>query len=218
MREKRWCGEDHEIGQVFHTSGAVGSNGEHAIFRSRAAHAKHRLPRLNVWCQLCDQPPCDPAIPFRPGERPFVLRRARSEIMHARPCRRIARQCAVIVAAGVIEIPAQIGRIEAIAVEPIRHGDSIKIGRFRPARNRNGELARSPMFGHARLERPKLFAIFRRQPDVRFDLFLPSAMQKQPLLRLETEIALVPPAVSSSTPSSRNNSRTNSTPASGTGT
>ena len=101
----------------------------------------------------------DPAVAFRPRQRTFFLRIARGEIMDARPRRRVFRQRAIIVAAGVVDVPVQRRRIETLLRKPIGHGHAIERRWFRAALHRNGELAGGAKLGDLLLKAAILRAI-----------------------------------------------------------
>ena len=64
-----------------------------------------------------------------------------------------------------------------------------------PHFHRDGELAGRAECVNLVLETAKLIAILLRESDRRLDSLLPAAVEKQPFLRSEAEIALVPFAI-----------------------
>ena len=117
--------------------------------------------------------------------------------MNAGPGGGVFGQGAVIVAAGVVDVPVEVGRIEGLAAEPVGDGDAVesRVGRCGGTRHGDGELARGAGFGHAPLETAILFVIAARGGDLRLDAVLPFPVQEEPLLRREAEVALFPPPV-----------------------
>ena len=95
--------------------------GENSDFVSASRNAIHRAAGPQIALQLFDQPRSYPAIALRPCQRTFFFRLARGKILHAGPRRGVFRQRAVVIAASVIDVPAQRRRIEALLREPIGH-------------------------------------------------------------------------------------------------
>src|SRR5437660_5752308 len=75
-----------------------------------ARDSVHTRPGAYIAVEFIKQPLRDPAVALRPRERTFFLRVARSEVMNAGPCGSIFRQSAIVVAAGVVDVPAQWSR------------------------------------------------------------------------------------------------------------
>src|SRR5258708_19856253 len=83
----------------------------------------------------------DPAVAFRPGEWAFLLGHAGRKIMNAGPRGSVARERAVIVAAGVVHVPVQRAGIETVLAKPLRKRGAVEILKFRGETQfeRNGE-------------------------------------------------------------------------------
>src|SRR5204863_8169207 len=95
------------------------------------------------------QPFGEPGVPLGPGEKAFaafaaarlLAGRAKAvparEVMQSCPRRHVGAAGAVVVAAAVVEVPAQRGGRETVAVEPGGEGDAVERGqRIVPARAR----------------------------------------------------------------------------------
>src|SRR5450631_202331 len=86
----------------------------------------HYRAGLNVAAQLLEQLLRDPAVAFGPRERSFFFGVARCEIVDAGPGGGVTGQRAVVVTAGVVDVPTKRGGVEAFADQPIRHRDTVQ--------------------------------------------------------------------------------------------
>src|SRR5262245_50131044 len=113
--------------------------------------------------------------------------------MNARPSGRARRPRPVIVAAGVVEIPAQIRRRELVLRNPVRKSCSIKrTARLCAALHRNGEFSRTSKLADKVLKSLVLFVVTSPRADFGLQSVLPAAMQEQTLLRRKAQAPLVP--------------------------
>src|SRR5579871_1091229 len=137
----------------------------------------------------------DPAVAFGPGQRTFFIGFSGGEVVDAGPCGDVLGESAVIVAAGVVDVPAQVGGSEALLVEPGFDGDSIKRRRLGAELHRDRELTGGAELVHAGGEAGEVLAIAGGSGGRGLDALLPSAVEVETLLRREAEIALLPDAV-----------------------
>src|SRR5262245_31086703 len=112
--------------------------------------------------------------------------------MEPGPRRDVRGQRAIVVAARVVHIPEQRLRIETVLCEP--GGERQPIERFIFVRQAIVEWYRETpgrsQRGSHLAEPAELVAVNSRQPDRRFDPFLPSPVDDQPLLLIESTMAL----------------------------
>src|ERR1039458_5212667 len=147
---------------------------------------------LDVTAQLLDQLLRDPAVAFGPSERSFFLRVARCEIVDAGPGGSVLGQRAVIVAAGVVYVPAQRTRGETLGGEPVRHRNMVQRGGLGAALHGDGEFARGAELVDLFVEAAILIAVVRGCAQFRLDAFLPATVAEQTLLGIEAESPIVP--------------------------
>src|SRR5271166_3420767 len=115
--------------------------------------------------------------------------------MDARPGGCVFGECAVVVAAGVVDIPAKVWRVESVLFLPIGHGRAIECRRLGAAGHGNGELAGSALFGNDSVEKQVLVAVARSASEFRLNAFLPAAVQEEALLWIEAQNPVVPAAI-----------------------
>src|SRR5258707_9448896 len=106
-----------------------------------ASDSVHYRAGLNVAAQLLEQLLRDPAVAFGPSERSFFFGVARCEIVDAGPCGGVTGERAVVVTAGVVDVPTKRGGVEAFGGEPVRHRDAVQRRGLGAALHGNGELA-----------------------------------------------------------------------------
>ena len=114
--------------------------------------------------------------------------------MDAGPGGGLRGQSAIVVAAAIVDVPAQVGGIEIVLVEPVVHGDAVERGVAFGEALLHGDcepagLAKS---GHELLEALVLFVVAARGPDGGLERLLPASVEEQPFLRRVAEPALVP--------------------------
>ena len=122
--QKRRCGKNDEFRLK------LGFAGEDAGAAARRRDAVHHLAGSNVSANAFEEAARDPAIAFGPGERAFFFGLAGRKIVNAGPGRSVARERAVIVAAGVVHVPVEKAGIETLLAEPIRKREVIEILKF----------------------------------------------------------------------------------------
>ena len=115
--------------------------------------------------------------------------------MNSGPRRRVAGASAVVVAAPVVDEPAQPGRVETFLGQPLGHRDRIERRGGDLVAHRHGERASCCKLGHARFESRHVVAVARGRPDLRLEAGLPASVKKQPLLWSVAEMPLLPTAV-----------------------
>ncbi len=177
--EESGRGKDHEFGLKFSVAG------EDACGAARLRDAVHHLAGADVSADAFEEAAGDPAVAFRPGEWAFFIELAGRKIMNAGPSGSAARERAVIVAAGVVHVPVQEAGIEALLAEPIGKRDAVQILKLRgePELERHGERTGLAKFAEEIFEALKLIAVFGCKADSWLDAVLPTAVEKQPLLR-----------------------------------
>src|SRR6266568_4415632 len=117
--------------------------------------------------------------------------------MDAGPGGSVARERAVIVAAGVVHVPMQETRIETLLAEPIGKRDAIQVLKLRgePELKRDGKRSALPKIIENIFKALKLIAVCLFKAHGRLDAFLPAAVEKQTLLRRKSEITFFPSAI-----------------------
>ena len=119
--------------------------------------------------------------------------------MNARPGRGFAAARAIVVAAGVIDVPVQMRRIEPLRPQPVAHCQSVKRKQIAGAAgifHGQGErwaavVSALPKGGHQCIKTPILRPLGRCNADMRQQAVFPPAIAIQPLLRHGAQIALV---------------------------
>ncbi|MGF6350279.1 hypothetical protein QF040_004992 [Variovorax sp. W2I14] len=185
----------------------------HAIDLDAAAQlgdARDDLPRAQALAERHSQLLGEPAVAFGPGEHAVafgvrivgaaarIARRMEAvparEVMNAGPGRHLFDARAVVVAAAVVEVPAQLQVAETFAVEPARKGDGVErqqLGRDGHLERRNGEVRRVLQ----RVDPLRELAVLRQRVDTRAmhgqQAVLPFAVKEKALLRAVAKGALV---------------------------
>ena len=123
----------------------------------------------------------------------IVVAVASGKVVNAGPCRDITRQRAVVVAAGVIDSPAQPGRIEV----PPDRANGPSTARLRASsctttgRHRQLEAAAGRELAHPILEARHLVTVAPRWTHGGLETFLPPAVDEQALARRVHQVPLV---------------------------
>src|ERR1700730_7384316 len=97
--------------------------------------------------------------------------------MNACPCGGIRGECAVVVAARVIDIPAKVRGSEALLVQPFGHGKPVERRGLRARFHGDGELSGCSKLIDTRSKPREIFAISGSRAHNRLDALLPSAVQ-----------------------------------------
>ena len=160
----------------------------------RRTQPVHEHAGADVRRQALHEMTDDAAVPLRPGQV-FRIGRARTEVVPAGPGRGGVERAAIVVAAAVVDVPAQpLGR-PAGAVEIVAHGepverDDVRVGRACRARQREcpaaariAIVAVAPRLGLERGEFRAGAGFLGVNQGPRGDLVAPLAVDEQPLLR-----------------------------------
>src|SRR6266700_7949095 len=124
-REKRGGGENDKFGLKLSFAG------KDADATARLRDLVHHLTSANVLADALEEAPGNPAVAFGPCERAFFLGLAGREIMDSGPRGSVARERAVIVAAGGVQVPMQESRIKALLAKPIEKGEAVEVLKLR---------------------------------------------------------------------------------------
>ena len=176
----------------------------HAV--ARIKDAQHAVADVQALAQGRRQALGEPAIAFGPGEGAGFafgpLARfpggmetmAAGEVVDAGPGRHAGQPGTVVVAAAVVEVPAQVRVIEALGAQPGVGGEGVQcgmVGGERSQGRRDAEAAGPLQRRHARGE-----AVVLRQRGLAHTVhgqqaILPGALKEQALLRAVHQVALV---------------------------
>ena len=147
------------------------------------------------------QPAGEPGIALRPGEHALALglfaRRveavAAGEVVQAGPGRDGGDAGAVVVAAAVVEVPAQVRVVEAFAVEPGAKVTASSARWLAATAPRSGSVNRARFWACATRSRKAPVLRQRGGSDALHgqQAVLPVAVEEQPLLRAVDQVALV---------------------------
>src|SRR5579864_3088182 len=98
-RKEGWRGKDHELRLVLRLTT------KNTECLAGAPYSVYQLPVPYERAYPLQQTFHDPAVPFRPGQRTFLLWLARGEVMNSRPCRSLRCHGSIVVATAVIHVP-----------------------------------------------------------------------------------------------------------------
>ena len=163
---------------------------------------QHHTAWVQALAQRRSQPSREPAVAFRPGQHGVAFRRliarrleamTAREVMNAGPGRYGGDPRAVVVAAAIVQIPAQAGIGQPFAIQPLRESGRVErpMAGGRRLRCRNRETCLAPgavhQVGKAAVLRQRCLAHTLQRKEA----LLPRAFEEQPLLRCVAKMAFV---------------------------
>ncbi len=187
-REEGRCGKDHGVSRVRRTFR------EHFETTPMPADAEHRLAGADVAADARQQLLDDPPVALGPGEDAILIVIATREVVDAGPRRHAIHRRAVVVAARIVDVPAEMPRGEALLLHPVGRGDQIEVGELAAERDRNREHLGIAIAGDQILKAAELLGRVAGE-SVGVQPFLPRAVDEDALLGSAADVRLVPAAV-----------------------